>query len=164
MPLLPSALPLRGEARRYVTNDFLNLIALLIRDWLQQGNIEVPAPPCESQPQMYQACTCHLHEIVHKRQKCAHKIDTLSRKHPHKIVQLHWKMPHKIVQRGEIPWFYRMRWYHVSTKKNRCFSGREESPDVNSELFKEDDDEAMYKNSCRIWLCDWISVSLNEEW
>ena len=28
MPLLPSALPPKGEARRYVTNDFLNLIAL----------------------------------------------------------------------------------------------------------------------------------------
>ena len=30
MPLLPSALPPKGEARRYVANDFLNLIALLI--------------------------------------------------------------------------------------------------------------------------------------
>ena len=29
MPLLPSALPPKGEARRYVANDFLNLIALL---------------------------------------------------------------------------------------------------------------------------------------
>ena len=28
MPLLPSALPPRGEARRYIANDFLNLIAL----------------------------------------------------------------------------------------------------------------------------------------
>ena len=28
MPLLPSALPPKGEARRYATNDFLNLIAL----------------------------------------------------------------------------------------------------------------------------------------
>ena len=28
MPLLPSALPPKGEARRYVANDFLNLIAL----------------------------------------------------------------------------------------------------------------------------------------
>ena len=28
MPLLPSALPPKGEARRYVVNDFLNLIAL----------------------------------------------------------------------------------------------------------------------------------------
>ena len=37
----------------------------------------------------------------------------------------------------------------------------EESPDANSELFKEGYDEAMYKNSCRIWLCDLISVSLN---
>ena len=27
MPLLPSALPPKGEARRYVANDFLNLIA-----------------------------------------------------------------------------------------------------------------------------------------
>ena len=26
---------------------------------------------------------------------------------------------------------------------------------------KEGYDEAMYKNSCRIWLCDLISVSLN---
>ena len=31
MPLLPSALPPKGEARRYVTNDFLNLIALPMR-------------------------------------------------------------------------------------------------------------------------------------
>ena len=30
-----------------------------------------------------------------------------------------------------------------------------------SKLFKEGYDEAMYKNSCRIWLCDLISVSLN---
>ena len=29
MPLLPSALPPKGEARRYAANDFLNLIALL---------------------------------------------------------------------------------------------------------------------------------------
>ncbi|MBD9031340.1 MAG: hypothetical protein EGR19_03865, partial [Dialister sp.] len=28
MPLLPSALPPKGEARRYVVNDFLNLMAL----------------------------------------------------------------------------------------------------------------------------------------
>ena len=31
MPLLPSALPPKGEARRYVANDFLNLIALILR-------------------------------------------------------------------------------------------------------------------------------------
>ena len=31
MPLLPSALPPKGEARRYVANDFLNLIALPAR-------------------------------------------------------------------------------------------------------------------------------------
>ena len=31
MPLLPSALPPKGEARRYVANDFLNLIALPIK-------------------------------------------------------------------------------------------------------------------------------------
>ncbi len=31
MPLLPSALPPKGEARRYVANDFLNLIAF--GDW-----------------------------------------------------------------------------------------------------------------------------------
>ena len=30
MPLLPSALPPKGEARRYVANDFLNLITLLL--------------------------------------------------------------------------------------------------------------------------------------
>ena len=30
-----------------------------------------------------------------------------------------------------------------------------------SKLFKEGYDEVMYKNSCRIWLCDLISVSLN---
>ena len=28
MPLLPSALPPKGEARRYIANDFLNLMAL----------------------------------------------------------------------------------------------------------------------------------------
>ena len=32
MPLLPSALPPKGEARRYVANDFLNLIALPHRE------------------------------------------------------------------------------------------------------------------------------------
>ena len=31
MPLLPSALPPKGEARRYVANDFLNLIVLPMR-------------------------------------------------------------------------------------------------------------------------------------
>ena len=36
----------------------------------------------------------------------------------------------------------------------------EESPDANSELFKEGYDEAMEKNSCKIRLCDSISVSL----
>ena len=36
-----------------------------------------------------------------------------------------------------------------------------ESSDANSELFKEDDDEAMYKNPYEIRLCDLISVSLN---
>ena len=32
MPLLPSALPPKGEARHYVANDFLNLIALPCRE------------------------------------------------------------------------------------------------------------------------------------
>ena len=36
----------------------------------------------------------------------------------------------------------------------------EESSDANSKLFKEDDDEAMYKNPYEIRLCDLISVSL----
>ena len=36
-----------------------------------------------------------------------------------------------------------------------------ESSDANSELFKEDDDEAMYKKPYEIRLCDLISVSLN---
>ena len=35
-----------------------------------------------------------------------------------------------------------------------------ESSDANSELFKEEDDEAMYKNPYEIRLCDLISVSL----
>ena len=39
----------------------------------------------------------------------------------------------------------------------------EESSDENSELFKEDDDEAMYKNPYEIRLCDLISVSLGKE-
>ena len=34
MPLLPSALPPKGEARRYVVNDFLNLMALPARGTL----------------------------------------------------------------------------------------------------------------------------------
>ena len=40
MPLLPSALPPKGEARRYVANDFLNLIAL--RGWA------APYPGCKT--------------------------------------------------------------------------------------------------------------------
>ena len=40
------------------------------------------------------------------------------------------------------------------------FIQSEESSDANSKLFKEDDDEAMYKNPCEIRLCDLISVSL----
>ena len=39
----------------------------------------------------------------------------------------------------------------------------EESSDENSELFKEDDDEAMYKNPYEIRLCDLISVSLGKK-
>ena len=35
-----------------------------------------------------------------------------------------------------------------------------ESSDANSELFKEDDDEVMYKNPYEIRLCYLISVSL----
>jgi len=37
-----------------------------------------------------------------------------------------------------------------------------ESSDANSELCKEDDDEAMYKNPYEIRLCYLISVSLKE--
>ena len=37
MPLLPSALPPKGEARRYVANDFLNLIALLSGERAEGG-------------------------------------------------------------------------------------------------------------------------------
>ena len=37
MPLLPSALPPKGEARRYVANDFLNLIALPLRGRCPEG-------------------------------------------------------------------------------------------------------------------------------
>ena len=40
------------------------------------------------------------------------------------------------------------------------FIQSKESSDANSELFKEDDDEAMYKNPYEIWLCYLISVSL----
>ena len=39
------------------------------------------------------------------------------------------------------------------------FIQSKESADANSELFKEDDDEAMYKNPYEIRLCDLISVS-----
>ena len=54
MPLLPSALPPKGEARRYVANDFLNLIAL--PQWGRQrgGGFAAkrkPTPPrCARQP------------------------------------------------------------------------------------------------------------------
>ena len=37
MPLLPSALPPKGEARRYVANDFLNLIAFPSRGRWPEG-------------------------------------------------------------------------------------------------------------------------------
>ena len=40
------------------------------------------------------------------------------------------------------------------------FIQSKESSDANSELFKEDDDEAMYKNPYEIRLCELISVSL----
>ena len=40
------------------------------------------------------------------------------------------------------------------------FIQSKESSDANSELFKEDDDEAMYKNPYEIRLCDLTSVSL----
>ena len=39
------------------------------------------------------------------------------------------------------------------------FIQSKESSDANSELFKEDDDEAMYKNPYEIRLCYLISVS-----
>ncbi len=39
----------------------------------------------------------------------------------------------------------------------------EESSDENSELFKEEDDEAMYKNPYEIRLCDLINVSLGKK-
>ena len=39
----------------------------------------------------------------------------------------------------------------------------EESSDENSEQFKEDDDEAMYKNPYEIRLCDLICVSLGKK-
>ena len=46
MPLLPSALPPKGEARRYVANDFLNLIALLLRvglfGWVAEPLFSLP--------------------------------------------------------------------------------------------------------------------------
>ncbi|MBD9030840.1 MAG: hypothetical protein EGR19_01335, partial [Dialister sp.] len=39
MPLLPSALPPKGEARRYVANDFLNLIAFPIEEGFAGGTV-----------------------------------------------------------------------------------------------------------------------------
>ena len=42
MPLLPSALPPKGEARRYVANDFLNLIALLREGDARKAEDRVP--------------------------------------------------------------------------------------------------------------------------
>ena len=46
MPLLPSALPPKGEASRYVANDFLNLIALPTRERLcfEKSGILVSLP------------------------------------------------------------------------------------------------------------------------
>ena len=41
------------------------------------------------------------------------------------------------------------------------FIQSKESSDANGELFKEDDDEAMYKNPYEIRLCDLISVSFS---
>ena len=38
MPILPSALPLKGEASRYDANNFLNLIALLPWGRLKDGS------------------------------------------------------------------------------------------------------------------------------
>ena len=40
MPLLPSALPPKGEARRYAANDFLNLIALPLEGELPEGLVQ----------------------------------------------------------------------------------------------------------------------------
>ena len=49
MPLLPSALPPKGEAGRYVANDFLNLIALPDGE----GKEDAASPPKkESQPRL----------------------------------------------------------------------------------------------------------------
>ena len=47
MPLLPSALPPKGEARRYVANDFLNLIAFPLwgRCRRQRGGISSAVRP-----------------------------------------------------------------------------------------------------------------------
>ena len=42
MPLLPSALPPKGEARRYLANDFLNLIALPQGGRLRYENAAFP--------------------------------------------------------------------------------------------------------------------------
>ena len=48
MPLLPSALPPKGEARRYVANDFLNLITL--PQWGRQSGGDFAAPKKEANP------------------------------------------------------------------------------------------------------------------
>ena len=45
MPLLPSALPPKGEARRYVANDFFNLIAL--PQWGRLRNENAAIPCCD---------------------------------------------------------------------------------------------------------------------
>ena len=45
MPLLPSALPPKGEARRYVANDFLNLMALPARvGWRYENTLYSKTP------------------------------------------------------------------------------------------------------------------------
>ena len=47
MPLLPSALPPTGEARRYVANDFLNLIVFPIGKGFVSG---IPLSPSNLRP------------------------------------------------------------------------------------------------------------------
>ena len=70
MPLLPSALPPKGEARRYVANDFLNLIALPDGEGKEEAaspQKRKPTPPrCARQPLPREGARVDTHSFLWK--------------------------------------------------------------------------------------------------
>ena len=79
MPLLPSALPPKGEARRYAANDFLNLIELPRGEGFVSGILLSPsnlrpfgAPPSYGRRE----CTCQQ-KLDTKLKKLGIKIEYL---------------------------------------------------------------------------------------